>query len=1475
MASADYFSVTYRLNTPQLQAKASLVGAIRLSWPQVTGATGYVLEASNTGEKDTFVPLKTLGATELSYRHTGLYYNQRIYYRLKAVGNGEESAYSAVVSATTHNQSKVFNIMPLGDSNTEGGIGSQSKDIKVSYRAKLAQLLNGTKANGKYDFVGSEKSGSNFTSDTDHAGFGGATIQNIVDLLKNRSYGGTSNAQGLSYLQEYQPDIILLHIGTNGVDASAAAMDRLESLLNEIDAYEAASGKDVTVILAKIIKRVCYEKGCPYPVESPATIEYNNNMAAMAQRRQVNGDNLLLVDMQDGAGIVYKWGDDGGDMQDPLHPSQAGYDKMAPVWFAELSKLLDVQPVAPPDTEAPETTIASKPDALTNSSTATFSFSSNESKVVYLASIDGAAFAEVANPLTIANLADGEHTIAVKAKDAAGNIDATPATYTWAIDTKAPAVPVITAPAENALLSNNKPSITGTAEANATVTIFNRTTQLGTVKAAANGNWNFTTASALAEGELQITAKATDEAGNTGDASSVRRFTVDTKAPETTIATAPAALTNETTARFTFTSNEENVTYEVSLDGQAYETKLTPYTIANLTDGSHTLAVRAVDAAGNKDATPATHTWVVDTKAPDVPVFTSITEDRGPEADDQVTADNTLILRGTAEANAKVEIYKDASAIGQATANAAGAWVFDYTSTQLPQGTHQFTATATDAAGNKSSSSTVFKVTLDLTAPEVAITTAQKSPVKAAFEVEVKFTEQVYGLTLADFHVTNGALSNLASINSTTYKAILSPTADGEVSVGLAVNKVTDLAGNPNKASETLQVIFDGTRPQVSINSEAAAVVKAPFTVAFTFSESVTGFELEDITSANATLSGFTAQNDKVYSVLVTPAADGEVSIQVKENKAFDAAENGNAASAVFKRLSDASQPSVVLSTTAANPINEPFTVKVEFSEVISGFELEDVAVANGLASRLSKTGDKTYTLLVTPQANGEVRIAVAANKVEDVATNGNLASNELMLFYDATRPGIALSTTAASLVNTPFEVILKLTEPVTDFTLAAVAVTNATASSLEKVNEQEYKITITPANDGNVLVQVPENRVHDAATNGNMASNELSIVYDATAPGKYKVAFKVNLVDVTNQEKVALEISGAETGATYFYSITSSNGNEEVSGTAKVGEANFTLTGINLTQLEDGFLTVALYLVDEAGNKGETVTGQVEKLTRNIIAVAQPASIKVPFRTTFDQLPLPSEVKVTYANQEQESIKVNWQKGSYNGVVAGQYVVTGTLELAPKTSNTEGKTASITVEVAPNQAPTALALSSESFKPDIIPAEVIGTFSTADPDDNEFTYTLVPGQVDSDNSFFEILNNNELHLKTNQGLYGKSKFRIRVQSTDPYQNSITQEFSLIKTPFTAHEKIKLVNAFSPDGDGVNDTWTVPELRFYNNVEVSVFNRAGDRLFYSVNPEEGWDGKGINGEVVQGSYFYIIRIKDIDLVQKGVVTVLK
>ncbi|MDO6391796.1 Ig-like domain-containing protein [Pontibacter sp. BT731] len=1288
-----------------VKAQPSLVGAITVQWNAVTGATQYVVERSlfaNNSFQAHATVAATSGKTVYAYRDTGLGYGETYYYRVKAVTSSGDSPWSSTVSTTTHAQSKTFNIMPLGDSNTHGTKFSDTRPDaeRIAYRKQLYDLLMG--ANAKFTYVGSERSGSATLANDQHAGFSGSRTGDIASLLRTSSYRNQENvlvSRGSgTYLDKFNPDVVLLHLGTNGgqwgVTDDEQAIAEMAAILDEVDAYEARANKEVTVVLALIINRVLQEND---PAAVEFTSRFNAKVAAMADNRiKTKSDRLIVVDMEKAADIIYKLASDGGDMDDSLHPAPSGYQKMANQWFKVLNPLL-------------------KPASITASN------------------------------------------------------------------------------------------------------------------------------------------------------------------PETTIIKKPNEISKEKSATFEFASNKSPVYFEVSLNGGAYEAVSNPYTLSNLADGRYTLSVRAVDAGGRRDATPATHTWTIITEPPTPPVFIAVTEDRGPVNNDRVTSDNTIRLSGKAQNGVEVTVSEaERGVLGNVKTNDSGDWSFNYEGTDLPAGVYRFSATATDIAGNVSKVSSTFTVTIDLTRPDVAITTEAKAPVTKAFAIQLKFTEEVYGLAAADIAVTGGTLSELKEVDKSTYTATITPPADGQgtVAISLAAAKATDLAGNANTASNKLEIAYDLKRPKVTLSSEAPLIVKAPFTVKFTFDEAVTGFAAADISVQNATAGSLKAESATVYTATISPTSDGEVVVSLAENKATDEAGNGNEAAAELKRLYDVAPPTVTLATTAGELTNTAIPVTVTFSEPVTGLTLTSFSATNGRLSNLQKTDNTTYTVLLTPEEDGEVSLQLAADKVEDQAGNGNTASNVLKRRYDATAPTVVLSTDAPELTNKPFTVNFRFSEAVEGFAVADITVANGAAGEFKKTDDRTYSALIKPSADGEVTVRLAAGIAQDAAGNPNSASNTLSIRYDGTAPSGYTVAFGTEKVDHANQKQVSFSVKGAEQGATYFYTISSDKGGTDVTGTAAATATAFNIDKLDLSGLFDGTLTLTFYQVDAAGNRGTDATAQVVKMTKNIVTVSSPDAISVPFRTGFGDLPLPAQVKVRYTNGEEEELEVKWQQGNYDGLKPGTYTLSGELVLPPNTTNQDNRMASITVTVEPNQPPTAIAISQTAFKPNAAPEEILLTFSTTDPDDETHTYTLVNGEGSNHNSYFE-LRDNQLYLKSNTGLSGIRNFQIRVRTTDPYQNSFEQTFILNKEVYQPANPIKLVNAFSPDGDGVNDTWTVPELKFYDEISIQVFDRAGGRLFHTTNPEQGWDGRSQDGQVKDGSYFYIIEVKDINLVQKGVLTVLK
>ena len=210
--------------------------------------------------------------------------------------------------------------MPLGDSITQGfSSGEPNEKDQAGYRLVLWDLL--ADAGYDVDFVGSLNSGWAIEDfDPHHEGHPGW----IDDEIAANIY---------AWLELNPADIILLHIGTNDLDPSP---DDVEDILNEIDSYETDYSTEITVILAFIINR--QDHICP---NGSPTTTFNDNVEAMALAR-IPGDKITIVDMECGAGIDYRHKNNGGDMEDNLHPFQygTGYDKMADVWFDALAQIL-------------------------------------------------------------------------------------------------------------------------------------------------------------------------------------------------------------------------------------------------------------------------------------------------------------------------------------------------------------------------------------------------------------------------------------------------------------------------------------------------------------------------------------------------------------------------------------------------------------------------------------------------------------------------------------------------------------------------------------------------------------------------------------------------------------------------------------------------------------------------------------------------------------------------------------------------------------------------------------------------------------------------------------------------------------------------------------------------------------------------------------------------------------------------------
>ncbi len=259
------------------------------------------------------------------------------------------------------------------------------------------------------------------------------------------------------------------------------------------------------------------------------------------------------------------------------------------------------------DITAPDTAIASGPSGTVASSAASFTFTSTESGSTFQCSLDSGVYAACSSPKSYSDLANGAHTLLVRAIDAAGNLDPTPASRTWTVDTIAPDTTIGSGPSGTVAETSASFTFTST-EAGSTFQCSLDSTTAYTACSSPKGY------SDLAEGSHTFRVRAIDAAGNVDTTPDTRTWTIqaaDTTAPDTTISSGPAGTYRSGSADFALSASETGSAFECRLDRGAFAAcGATPtFHVAN---GRHELDVRAVDPAGNADASPATRTWWAD-----------------------------------------------------------------------------------------------------------------------------------------------------------------------------------------------------------------------------------------------------------------------------------------------------------------------------------------------------------------------------------------------------------------------------------------------------------------------------------------------------------------------------------------------------------------------------------------------------------------------------------------------------------------------------------------------------------------------------------------------------------------------------------------------------------------------------------------------------------------------------------------------
>ena len=398
--------------------------------------------------------------------------------------------------------------------------------------------------------------------------------------------------------------------------------------------------------------------------------------------------------------------------------------------------------------------------------------------------------------------------------------------------------------------------------------------------------------------------------------------------------------------------------------------------------------------------------------------------------------------------------------------------------------------------------------------------------------------------------------------NSMAPKLTGTPTAAADTTLTL---KVTDSATPAASVSQSFSVKV-AARPTVTIAVDDALLgIGETATVTLTFSEVVNtvgeGFVLECGDCSLPGTAAFTANPAKTeWTTTLTPPTSGMGTITLKYGQ--DAVNGsvskvGNAAAEDVEVTYDNTRPKPKI--TVDDELvggGETATVTVRFPEPVSGVELTDITASTGTLSALTATAsgddkDKVWTATLTPPANkeGTTALNIAANMATSVATgNGNAKADTVSVEYDTLKPTATIAVAGGGLEGDnrlnkgeTTTVTVTYSEPVTHLEsgLAVLPATKTRVGSGKPVAVYTYTLTPPATGSGTITLSLAAGEADDAAGNLNTAATSVTVNYDNTVlsaptgvvvgPGDDEPAteIKVTWDEVTDATGYAVEWKG------------------------------------------------------------------------------------------------------------------------------------------------------------------------------------------------------------------------------------------------------------------------------------------------------------------------------------------------------------
>ena len=654
----------------------------------------------------------------------------------------------------------------------------------------------------------------------------------------------------------------------------------------------------------------------------------------------------------------------------------------------------------------------------------------------------------------------------------------------------------------------------------------------------------------LADGSHQLTYTLTDAAGNESAQSPAITVTVDTTAPVLTISTSDLVLASGEAATITFEFSEPVSEFSVSdvvvsggVLSNFIQVDANTWTAIFTQSGSVAPSISVADGAytdivgntGKGDVLDGADGFIFNPLAVDligeITIPADINNDNILNAN-ELGADKTFTAQITLGSDAAVGNIISVNGINYTVVQAdldAGFITAEIIVTV--DGDLSVRAEARDSAGNTDIADTTIKViTVDTTAP---ITPSAPT----GYLDNVGPDQGIKGSGSSTDDTTPGVVISAPGAGETptlyvdgekvaaSYDPVtgtLTPTtplADGSHQLTYTL---TDAAGNESVQSPALLLTVDTTAPSLVITAlDPALTATESTTISFTFSEAVSGFDIDDITPVGGTLSNLvqSTTNPNVWTATFTADGSGAApSISVADGAYTDLAGNlgtGDVLDGTDGFVVDTLAPAPVITI---DPVTNAITI--DFGEAVNAVDgspltadaLEGLLdIANGTLTGLVDNGDGSFSGTLVPAADfeGDVVVNVPAGIVTDVAGNANLTATE-SLTVDTLAPTLVISATDTNLsLGESTTISFTFSEAVSGFDIDDITPVGGTLSNLVQSTTNPNVWTATFTQDGTLTapsISVADDAYTDLA--GNLGKGD---VFDGTD------GFVVNTIDAIN----------------------------------------------------------------------------------------------------------------------------------------------------------------------------------------------------------------------------------------------------------------------------------------------------------------------------------------------------------------------